>query len=177
MTFKVDYALPAFKILLEEFNSENGLSLTMDEVEFSDFKPVSDRANRSSIKMTSKDPAIGIGSVVLYYVRMDLAYVFSKTGIVARDFDWDIPIDVPLANDRLLANLLHRYKLPFDMTNFDYVKQDGGLYVVAKDTNMVFRGQVRIDTDIVHASQARVKVPDVTPMLNIVEVIRVNPKT
>lgn len=175
MSFTVNYALPAFKILLEEFNSENKLNLTLDEVEFSDFKAVSSRLGRSSIKMTCKDPAHGIGSVVLYYVRMDLAYVFSRTGIVAKDFDWDVPYDYPIGNDRLIANLFHRYNIPFNSVNYDFVKKNGGLYIIANDTNMVFTGEVRIDTLLPQSVETRVNVPERGPILNITEVIRVNP--
>lgn len=176
MSFTVDYALPALKILLEEFNSENKLNLTLDEVEFSNFVAVSSRTDRSSIKMTCKDPTHGIGSVVLYYIRMDLAHVFSLTGLVAKDFDWDIPYDFPLGNERLIANLFHRYKVPFNATGYDFVKKGGGLYIVANDTNMVFQGEVRVDTLISQKLSASVKIPEPGPLLNIVEVIRVNPK-
>ena len=176
MPYVVDYALPAFKVLLEEFNSENRLTLKLEDVEFSDFKAESAHPGRSSIRMTCKNPEHGVGSVELYYARMDLAYVFSKTGITAKDFDWDMPYDIPAVNDRLLANLFYRYKLPFNTTIYDFVKRDGGLYVVANANNMLFAGEVRIDSPLNMQVSATVHVPERGPCINIVEVIRVNPK-
>lgn len=176
MSYVVDYALPAFKILLEEFNSENGHTLKLEDVTFSNFVAESAQPGRSSIRMTCNNPEHGVGSVELFYVRMSLAYVFSRTGITAKDFDWDVPYDTPAVNERLLANLFKRYKIPFDMVSYDFVKRDGSLYVIANDKNMLFAGEVKIDSPLNMQVAASVRIPDRGPRINIVEVIRVNPK-
>ena len=142
MPYSVDLAKPALTLLLEEFNAENGTSFTFDEVSFVNFKPESTPTGHASIDVQYRSTDTMVGSVTLRYQRMDLAYIFSLVGLAVKYVDYAIPTDLPVYNQRLLAEILRRYKFPFNGAEFDFVTNQGQLEIHANDTNVAFRGSV-----------------------------------
>ena len=138
----VDLAKSPLTLLLEEINRENGTTITAEDILVSEFIP--DINGKSKITLTWKHQDELVGSVELLYQRMDLAYIYSLTGLAVKEVDYHIPTDLPLVNDRLLANILHRYKMTFNTNEYTFTQSNGVLTITANDQNVAFRGSVEI---------------------------------
>ena len=140
----VDLAKSPLTLLLEEINRENKTTITVDDIIVSDFSPNGGPNGKSKIVLTWKRQDELVGSVELHYDRMDLGYIYSLTGLAVKEVDYYTPTDLPKVNDRLLANILHRYKMAFNTNEYTFTQSNGVLTVTANDQNVAFRGSVEI---------------------------------
>ena len=140
----VDLAKSPLTLLLEEINRENGTTITLDDILVSEFSPTGGPNGKSKIVLTWKRQDELVGSVELVYHRMDLAYIYSLTGLAVKEVDYHVPSDLPVVNERLLANILHRYKMAFSNTEYDFTVNNGRVIITANGTNVAFKGSVEI---------------------------------
>lgn len=144
MSYSVDIAKPALTLLLEEFNRENNLNLTFDNVTFKNFSATGGPNGSSAIEISWITSNEYVGKVVLHYQRMDLAYLFSLAGLFVKEVDYYKPGNKPVVNARLLDNIKKRYRMQFNTAEFDFVTRDGAVYIQSNSTNVAYQGEVMI---------------------------------
>lgn len=140
----VDLAKSPLTLLLEEINRENKTTITVDDIIVSDFSPNGGPNGKSKIVLTWKRQDELVGSVELHYDRMDLGYIYSLTGLAVKEVDYHIPTDLPVVNDRLIDNIIHRYKMAFNTTDYTFTNVNGRVRITASAANVAFKGSVDV---------------------------------
>ena len=148
--YRADYSSDAFNLLLAEFNSENALELTLDDVVFENFSPDGGDNGQSSIEMRCINPSIGLGTVRLSYTRMSLPYIFSKVELQANTSAYLALTDTPAVTAGITTSLQKRYKFNLPSDQFQYEIIGGTLYLQATENNLLYTGQVPVYGKINH---------------------------
>lgn len=178
MAYVVDFAKSSKEILLAEFNSENDLNLTPDQIEFRNFNPTGGGVGgASSVEIWWVASPELQGGVKVHFDRIDLNFLFSLCGLIVKEVDFQLPTAIPVVNQKLLDNIAHRYRVEIHPEEFEFVVVDGKLVVRPGPTNVAFVGEVVIEPSLRTLLVNEPVAINYAASTTSVEVVSIYPKT
>ena len=142
MPYIVDFNKAPETLLLELVNSENNAALTFDQIEL---MPPSVETTKPGYNTKTpirwKTTGDMIGVVNVFYNRIDLAVLFSLTGISLKEVNLDLDDQLSvIVNDKFFTELNRRYNVTFTSADFGFTVDETGHVLTANPDNFAYQG-------------------------------------
>lgn len=145
MPYVVDFTKDPKTLVLELLNSENGTNLSEADFDILPVAPIATKPGFNTelpLKWKTTDDMIGL--VKVYYNRIDLAVLFSLTGITLKEVMLDLVDGSLVLNDKFFDELFRRYGVRCTAADFEIKAEAGGFKLYARDANLAYSGSMGV---------------------------------
>ena len=148
MSYVVDHKKLPKQLLFELFKDANDLPFTIDDLTFANVSASSKEGYGTKVEVHWSTNHDIIGKINVYYNRMDLATLFSLSGLTVIWIYLDPADRGIILNDKVFAEITRRYGVVFTADDFDLSQTETGYLLSAKETNLAYTGSQHIDVKI-----------------------------
>ena len=145
MSYVVDHKKLPKQLLFELFKDANDLPFTIDDLTFANVSASSKEGYGTKVEVRWSTNHDIIGKINVYYNRMDLATLFSLSGLTVSWIYLDPADSGIILNDKVFAEITRRYGVVFTADDFDLSQTETGYLLSAKETNLAYTGSQHID--------------------------------
>ena len=145
MSYVVDHKKLPKQLLFELFKDANDLPFTVDDLTFANVSASSKEGYGTKVEVRWSTNHDIIGKINVYYNRMDLATLFSLSGLTVIEIYLDPAERGIILNDKVFAEITRRYGVVFTADDFDLSQTETGYLLSAKETNLAYTGSQHID--------------------------------
>ncbi len=145
MSYVVDHKKLPKQLLFELFKDANDLPFTIDDLTFANVSASSKEGYGTKVEVRWSTNHDIIGKINVYYNRMDLATLFSLSGLTVFWNYLDPDDRGIILNDKVFAEITRRYGVVFTADDFDLSQTETGYLLSAKETNLAYTGSQHID--------------------------------
>ena len=145
MAYVVDFTKDPDSLVLGLINDNNpSANLTKNEVDLLDPIAITTHPGYDTqLPVRWKTTGDMVGTVNVYYNRIDLAVLFSLTGISLKEVNLDIDENHNvILNDKFYTELTRRYGVVFTPNDFEFAGVDGNFTLSAKALNRAYKGNL-----------------------------------
>lgn len=144
MAYVIDFTKDPNSLILGLINDNNNCNLTENEVELLTPEVITDKPGfdtRLPVRWKTTPDMVGVVNV--YYNRIDLAVLFSLTGISLKEVNLDLDESLNvIMNEKFYTELARRYGVVFSDADFSFTNDSGTFTLAANPLNRAYKGSM-----------------------------------